>query len=413
MATTRAETLTPQLARFARPALIVGAVALVLAIAGALVSGSATFWQSYLYAFLFWLVLTMGGLGLLILQYVVGGRWGQTIKRILEAMALNLPLMAIAFVPIVIGLFLGSTALYPWNNPEVVAEYEMLQHRVESGYLTPLWFTVRAVVYFAVWLGLAYLLTNGSRAQDSSPNLAIHKRLGRISAVGIVLFVLSYSFAMIDWGMTTEKLWYSTMYPVLFISASALTAIAFSLVVLSFLRNTAPISRIANAGRFHDLGSLAFAFTVLWTYINFSQFLIIYSANISEEAEFYVHRTQGGWGIVGALVTICCFILPFLILLGRRTKRSPERMRMVALFILAAQLLNLFYTLMPAFHPEQFTINWTDIVAWIGLGGLWVGLFLFTLSRRPLVVENDPRQAHCLEHHHGDAFDGEVAHAHA
>ncbi|MBC8161311.1 MAG: hypothetical protein H7Z42_08835, partial [Roseiflexaceae bacterium] len=403
MAVTRAETPIPQIARYARPALIVGAVALLLSIVGAFFA-SDMFWQSYLFAFLFWFALSMGGLGLLMLQYVVQGRWGQTIKRILEAMALNLPLLAIAFVPILVSLFLGSGALYPWNNPETVNEFEMLQFRVETGYLTPLWFTVRAVLYFAVWLGLMVLLTRGSREQDANPSDSIHKRLGRTSALGIVLFMLSYSFATIDWGMTTEVLWYSTMYPVLYVVISALTGIAFSILVLSFIRKLPQISRIATANRFHDLSTLAFAFTVLWTYVNFSQFLIMYSANISEEAEFYVHRTQGGWGILGGVVTICCFILPFLTLLGRRTKRSPQRMRAIAAFIIGAQVLNLFYTLIPAFHTEQFTVNWTDIVAWVGLGGLWIGLFLTTLSRNPLVVENDPRQAHCLERHHGDAF---------
>lgn len=413
MATTRVETSQPQFARFSRPALIVGAVALVAAAVGAFISSAAQFWQSYLFAFALFLVLGMGGLGLLMLQYVTGGRWGQTIKRILEAMALTLFLMAALFVPILVSLFTNPGAIYPWTNPSIVAANEILNFRVESGYLTPLWFIVRAVLFFTIWLGLTSLLTRWSSEQDRAPSEALQRRFGRLSAIGIVLFMLTYSFAMIDWGMTTEKVWYSTMYPVLFVVASAVTGVAFSAFVLSFIYREPLLNKIANANRFHDLGSLMFAFVVFWTYINFSQFLIMYSANIAEEAEFYVQRTQGGWQFLGYMVTACCFVLPFFTLLVRRNKKHPNTMRYVGAFILFAQLLNIFYTLVPTFHPEQFSISWIDIVAVLGIGGLWIGTFLYILGSRPLVAVNDPRQEACLETHHGDGFETDSARAHA
>lgn len=410
MATTRVADTSPQIARFSRPALIVGAVALVAALLGAFVSSSQQFFQSYLYGFLFWFVLSMAGLGLIILQYLTGGRWGQTIKRILEAMALNLFLMLVLFVPIIVSLWTSPGAVYPWSDPNQVAASEILTHR--QSYMNPAMFTLRAILFFAVWLALTYLFTRWSREQDRTANPAIHGRFGRLAGLGVVLFMLTYSFAMIDWGMSTEPVWYSTMYPVLFVVASALTGMAFSAFVLSFIYKEAPINRVANANRFHDLGSLMFAFTVLWTYVNFSQFLIMFSANIAEEAEFYVHRSQGGWQYLGYAVTLSCFVLPFFILLGRRTKRAPERMRIVSAFVLFAQALNIFYTLVPSFHPEQFSISWIDIVALIGVGGLWVGTFLYWLGSRPLVAENDPRQAMTIANHHGDTFEGEAAKAH-
>ena len=413
MATIRAETSQPQFARFSRPALIVGAVALLAAVVGAFVSSAAQFWQSYLFAFVLCFALGMGGLGLLLLQYVTGGRWGQTIKRILEAMASTLFLMALLFIPLLVSLFTNPGAIYPWTNQDVVAGSSILRMRVESGYLTPLWFIVRAVLFFAIWLGLTFLLTRWSREQDRSADPAIQRRFGRIAGLGIVLFMLTYSFAMIDWGMTTEKTWYSTMYPVLFVVVSAVTGVAFSAFVLSFIYREPPLNKIANANRFHDLGSLMFAFVVFWTYINFSQFLIMFSANIAEEAEYYLQRSQGGWQFLGYLVTACCFVLPFFTLLVRRNKKHPNTMRYVAGFLLVAQMLNVFYTIVPTFHPEQFSVSWIDIVALIGIGGLWGGTFLYFLASRPLVAENDPRQESCLEHHHGDSFEGESSHAHA
>lgn len=410
MATTRAANPAPQIARFSRPALIVGAVALVAAILGAFVSSSQQFWQSYLYGFVYWFVLSMGGLGLLILQYLTGGRWGQTIKRILEAMALNLFLMAILFVPILVSLFTNPGAIYPWNDAAKVQESEILQLR--SGYMNAAMFSLRAVIFFGLWLLMTYLFTRWSREQDRTANPAIHGRMVRLAGIGVVLFVLSYSFAMIDWGMSTEPFWYSTMYPVLFISVSALTGVAFSALVLSLIYKEAPINRIATANRFHDLGSLAFTFIVFWTYVTFSQFLIMFSANIAEEAEFYVNRSQGGWQYLAYLVTLFCFVLPFFTLLSRRTKRAPQRMRILGVFLLFAQMLYVFFSIVPAFHPEQFSLSWIDIVALVGVGGLWVGGFLYWLGSRPLVTENDPRQAATLAHAHGDAFEGEAAGAH-
>ncbi|KAB8141035.1 hypothetical protein F8S13_21180 [Chloroflexia bacterium SDU3-3] len=394
-----------QLARFSRLALIVGAVSLLIAIVSGFVVGGAQFFQSYLYGFIYWFAISMGGLGLLILQYLVGGRWGQTIKRILEAMAQNLYLMAALFVPIIISIFALPGAVYPWSDPSVVASNHILQLR--QPYMNPAMFSLRAVIFFAAWIGLTYLFTKWSDEQDRTANPAIHSRFGKLAGGGVVLFMLTYSFAMIDWGMTTELVWYSTMYPVLYVVISALTGIAFSAFVLSFIYKVQPLAKIATANRFHDLGSLGFAFTVLWTYVNFSQFLIIYSANISEEAEFYVVRSQGGWQYLGYIVTFCCFILPFFALLSRRTKRSPERMRWFGAFILVAQMLNVFWQLTPAFHHEHFSVSITDLAMLVGIGGLWVGAFLYWLGRRPLVAENDPRQQDCLVRSHTDAFEKE------
>lgn len=411
MATARAETTTPQIARISRPALIIGAVALVIGIAGAFLSGIGQFFQSYLYAFVFWLVLSMGGLGLLILQYLTGGRWGQTIKRILEAMALTLPLMGILFLPILGSVIAGNSPLYAWNQPAQVAGNHILELR--APYMNATWFTIRAVLYFAIWIGLTYGFVTLSRRQDRTGDPKVAGRLGRLAGLAIVLFVLSYSFAMIEWAMTTEKVWYSTMYPVLFIVSSALTGLAFSSVVLSYIRGFAPLSKIANANRFHDLGSLTFAFTVLWTYVNFSQFLIMFSANIAEEAEFYVHRSANGWQYLAQFIILCCFALPFFTLLSRRTKRSPQRMRVLGIFILFTQLINLFWVIVPGFHPEQLQVSWLDLVSLVAVGGLWLGTFTFWLGSRPLVTENDPRQAASLERHPGDTFEGERTPAHA
>jgi hypothetical protein len=407
MAVNRAETRIPQLAQIQRIALIVGGVALVASVLGALLSGTTQFFQSYLFAYLYWMLPTFGSLGLLMLQYLTGGRWGQTLRRFFEAGAANFALMAVLFLPLLLGL----SELYPWARPEVVAENEIVAHR--TPYLNVPFFLGRTVLYFIVWGGLTYLLRSWSMQQDRTNNPSFTRRLGTLSGPGIVAFVLTLSFAAFDWGMSTEEVWFSTIYGVIFLVSSGLVTFSLSSIMLALLRRTQPLARIASPGRFHDIGSLMFAFTVLWAYVGFSQFLITWSANLVEEVTFYVHRTKGGWEWIAYSLMAFQFALPFLVLLSRRTKRSPQRLPIIAALILVMQTVYIFWNIAPSFHTEQFSISWLDFVSWLAIGGLWLGLYAWWLQRRPLVAPNDPRMPSMLNPRHEDSFEHEMRKSHA
>ncbi|HEU5249851.1 MAG TPA: hypothetical protein VFW15_07675, partial [Thermoanaerobaculia bacterium] len=301
-------TPTHGLERFQRPAFLVGAAAIAICIVGGFFSPTQ-FFRSYLFAFLFWTGVALGCMAVAMLHHVTGGQWGLPIRRPLESATRTLPLMLLLFLPIVFG----ARKIYEWADPAAVAHDPVLRHK--SLYLNLPFFTVRALVYFAAWLAFAYWLNRWSLEQDSTGERPIARRLQLLSSAGLVAYGLTVTFASIDWAMSLEPHWFSTMYGVLFIAGHSLTGLAFIVLVLVAIAGTPPLAGFVAQRHFHDLGKLMLAFVMFWAYVSFSQYLIIWSGNLPEEIPWYLRRLQGGWGWVGAALVLFHFVLPFLLLL--------------------------------------------------------------------------------------------------
>ena len=369
--------------RVQRGALIAGVGGLALCALGAFLSLDQ-FFQSYLWAYLFWVGLALGCFGVTMLQHVTGGRWGVAIRRLIETGAMMLPLMALLFVPLIFGM----RSLYIWARPEVVAADEILQFK--QPYLNVPFFLLRAALYFAIWIGMAWLLNRWSAEQDRTANPALPRRFRLLSAPGLLVYVLTMSFAAFDWSMSLEPYWYSTIYGAMFIVGQVLTTFAFVITLMALLSARPPLAAIATPDLFNDLGNLLLAFIMLWAYMSFSQFLIIWSGNLPEEVVWYLRRSAGGWVWVAVVLFIFHFAFPFLLLLSRNTKRRPRLLARLAIFVFVIHLLNVFWLVTPAFH-DGLQIHWLDLAAPIGIGGIWIAAYLWLLQRAPLVARHDHR----------------------
>jgi hypothetical protein len=377
------------LSRWQRPLWLGALVALVVAGLGAYLD-LTQFWRSYLLAYLYWLALSLGCLGMVMLHHVAGGRWSAHIRRLMEAGAMTLPLMAVLFVPLLVGL----RTLYPWSNPEVVAESELVANK--ALYLNVPFFVGRAVFYFAGWLGLAILLNRWSMAQDRTGEARWGTRLCRLSAVGLVFYVLTATFAAYDWMMSLEPEWFSSIYGLLVIAGQGAAALSLAIIGLRWLaKETAGGEEWTQS--FNDLGNLLLAFVMIWAYFSFSQFLIIWSANIPEEAIWYVHRSQGGWLVVGMVLIAVHFAIPFFLLLSRRVKRRANMLTVLAVLILAARWVDMVWLIVPAFYPDGVHVHWLDLVLLAAIGLGWLALFIGQLSAKASLPRYDPHLAPVIE----------------
>ncbi len=378
---------SPALERLQKTGLAVGGLFLVALGAGfALDRGQ--FFRSYLLGWLFWVGMGVGCLGLAMLNHLTGGLWGLVPRRLHEAAARTLPAMGLLFVPVL----LGATSLYVWARPEAAAD-EVLQRK--AAYLNLPFFVVRAVLYVAVWSLLAWRVSSWSRRQDDAPDPARAARLRGLSAVGLVVLSLTTTFAAIDWGMSLAPHWFSTIYGVLFIVGWTLSALSFTIVLMSRLAGEEPFTRALRPATVHDLGKLLLTFTMLWGYVNFSQFLIIWSGNVSEETPFYLRRLQGGWQAVAILLLVFHFALPFALLLSRPLKRSARALGAVAALMLLMQLVDLFWLIGPDLvgHGHEgapLRVHWMDVAAALGVGGLWLFLFARQARTAPVLPTGEP-----------------------
>ena len=370
--------------------LAVGLIAAVLCAGGALIF-PPVFFRAYLSAYIFWIGIPVGALALLMLHHLVGGRWGFMIQRVLEAAIQTLPLMALLFIPLLFGL----ADLYPWAQTEVVAADPLLQQK--AAYLNIPFFIARAVAYFAVWIVLGRLLVTWSLQQDRSADDTLTLRLQRLSGPGLVLYGLTVSFAVIDWIMSLEPKWYSTIFGMIFMVSFGLAAMALAILATRFLESEKPLAQVVSPDRWHDLGNLLLALVMFWAYLNFSQFLLIWSENLAEEIPWYLHRIGGGWEWVAVALILFQFALPFILLLSRNTKRDSRTLAAVAAAILFMHWLDILWMVVPSFYPARFHFHWLDIAAPVAIGGLWLAAFIGYLKARSLLPLHDPRFTELLE----------------
>ncbi|MGH2544587.1 MAG: hypothetical protein ACRDIB_17480 [Ardenticatenaceae bacterium] len=365
-----------------RRSLIVGTVGVVLLIVGALFSLEQVF-RSYLLGYMFWVGIALGSLAIAALHQLTGGRWGMVMRRLLEAGALTLPVMALLFVPLAFGL----PAIYEWARPEAVAGDELLQHK--QVWLNIPFFLIRTAIYFAVWIVVAYFLTNWSLELDDLDDPQKARRLRVFSAVGLLLMVLTVTFASYDWLMSLEPHWFSSIFGAVVGVGFVIAAFTLTIITVVLLADRRPLSEVLSPLIFNDFGSLLLTFIMIWAYLMLSQFLIIWAANLPEEVTWYLHRSEGGWQWIGWALALFHFALPFVFLLSATIRQNPRTLAGLAAFVLFMHFVELFWLIKPTFAPEGLRIHWLDIVALVGLGGVWVALFIWQLKQRPLVPAPD------------------------
>jgi hypothetical protein len=362
--TTQTESWRPALDRFQRLTLIIGVAAMVLCGVGAFL-GAAQFFQSLMFAFFFWMTLTIGASIVLMIQHLTGGVWGLLLRRMLEAAIMTLPLLGLVFLVLAVGAWLNL--IYPWTRPEVIAESEIIQEKTAVYLTLPFW-TVRGVLYFAAWILIGTLLNRWSAQQDQNGDPKIAERMRTLSGPGIPIFVLLWTLAATDWGMSLEPEWFSSMYPVTFIIEGLMVTMAWGVLALSVMRSRKLLPFTVPVNRLHDLGIFMFAFVVVWTYINFSQYLIIWSGNLAEETPWYYHRLNGGWQVLGVGLMLGHFFLPFFALLSRHPKRNFTTMTAIACFLIFIQAVFVFWSVTPSFYPDGFHLSLLDPLALVGCG---------------------------------------------
>jgi hypothetical protein len=380
--------------RLERGAVIAGVAGLLLTLVGGVVNPDQ-FFRSYLLAFLFWGGIPVGCLSIIMIHHLSGGMWGLVIRRILEAGTRTLPLVAGLFLPLLLGL----PRLYEWARPEVMAADPLL--REKELYLNVPFFIVRAAFYFGVWCALAFFLNKWSLELDDRYRIKVARQLRGLSGGGLVLLGLTITFSSVDWGMSLNPHWFSTIYGILFMVGQVLSAMALVVVLLARMADVPPFRGVLHAMQIHDLGKLLLAFVMLWAYVNLSQFLIIWSANLPEETPFYISRLQGGWQFLALLLVLFHFALPFVMLLSRDLKRNARLLGSLAAGIFVVRLLDLYWLIAPDLaHGPGLHVHWLDLAAPVGVGGLWLWAFARQLRQRPLLPVGEPEIRERLEAAH-------------
>ena len=377
-----AEAFAPpkDLSRIQRTALIVGAIG-VLASGFGLAGHQGQFYKSYLVSYLFWLSISLGSLGLLSIQHMTQGAWGLVPRRINEASAGVLGLMAVLFVPI----WMGFDKLFKWVDPK----YHDPFVEAKLWYLNKPFYAQRIILYFVLWIGLAWLLTRLSSKQDRQPSQKLIFRMRQVAAPGLIILAALATFSSVDFLMSLDPHYYSSLYGIYFIGTQLVAGLTFLILMGTWLSRRAPFDQIYTPKIFHAQGKLLMAFTMLWAYFGVSQFLITWSGNLPEEILWYQHRQTEGWQYVALALVFAHFAIPFLLLLSRPRKEAANRLARVALLLLAAHWLDYFWQAAPNFH-HHLHFHWLDLTTLAAVGGLWVWCFVALLKRRPLLPVKDP-----------------------
>lgn len=342
------------------------------------------FLPAYLVALLFWTGISVGSLGFVMLHHLVGGTWGLLVRRLQEAAAGVLPVLALLVLPLLAGL----ESLYSWSRPEEVARDALVRHR--AGYLNAPSFIARSGIYFLIWIVLAMALRRDSFALDRSPDPGAARRLRLVSGPGLVAWGLAVSFMAIDWVMSLEAHWFSTVYGMIFMVGAGLSGICLGVLGVTLLADREPLAGVLTPQRLNDLGNLVFTFVLLWAYTSFAQYLIIWSGNLPEEIGWYLHRSTPGGQAVAATLAAVHFAIPFFVLVSKRVKRSRKAMAVVAAGLLGARILDLCWQVVPSVETSGLHLAWMLPAALAGVGGLWGVTGVALLRRAPLLPRYAP-----------------------
>jgi hypothetical protein len=356
------------------------------------------FFRAYLMAFMAWLGVTLGSMAILMLRHLTKGAWGMVIRRILGAAMRCSPLMALLFVPLLFGL----PRLYPWARPlDLITDAHLREHlqEITKTYLSVNGFIIRAVIYFAIWNLLSFLLTKWSAEQDHPPMRDHSNRFKALSGPGLILYGLTITFAAIDWVMSIDPGWISTIFGLSFLIGQVLSALCFAVVVERILFRYKPMSELLKPEQVHDHGKFMLAFIMVWAYFSFAQWLIIWAGNLPEEITWYMRRLNGGWGYIGLVLVLFHFAVPFVMLISRSFKRDITRLVWLAAWLLLMRYVDLFWIIEPNFSVT-FNLTWLDLAVPVAMGGLWLAYFFRNLNSMPLVPAYDVFAVEVLEPEH-------------
>ena len=374
---------------------VFGVIALILAFLQPL-----QFFRAYLLGFMCWLGVALGSMAILMIRHLTGGGWGMVIRRILGAAMRTVPLLALLFIPVILGM----RKVYIWAQPlDQIADRHLREHleNITKTYLTTNGFILRAVFYFAIWNLLSFLLSKWSKETDR-PGAPDHTdRFKAVAGPGLILYGFTISFAAIDWVMSLDPSWISTIFGLVILIGQVLSAMCFAVVVERILYDYKPMSEMLNPDFVHDHGKWMLAFTMVWAYFNYSQWLIIWAGNLPSEITYYMRRLNGGWGYLGLFIVIFHFVIPFGTLLSRPFKRNIRKLVWLAAWLMLMRYLDLFWIIEPNFS-KTFTVTVADIVVPVAIGGFWLAYFFRNLGALPLLPAYDPDAVEVLQptHHH-------------
>jgi len=391
--------------RWRMPALGIGGIALLAWAVGTYLNPEQGL-RSWLLGFVFWGGIAIGSLGLNMLQYVAGGAWGVVIRRGLEAAGRTIPLLILFFIPIAYGVLTGR--IYEWTHLPAT-DPVMIQRGL---FMVPWVWVARGFAFLIIFLVMAWSLGRWSDLQDATNTVEesrlVMERASRFSGPALVFFCIIVTFASVDWVMSLEPHWFSTIWGLLYVAGWALSSLCFMVVIMAMVIDTAPMDTVLGRRHFHDLGKLMLALVMVWAYFNYSQYLIIWSGNIPEETVWFISRTSGVWGWVGAILLFFHFAFPFLVLLQQDFKRRAKWLAGVAIFVLFMRFVDFFWHIGPSpwVTPGEpaagaFHLDWLDLAAPIAIGGLWLWWFFGQLASRPIVPARDPYFEGAVEHGHG------------
>ena len=377
--------------------LVIGVIFSIAAVVGAFFQPDV-FIRGYLLSFMAWLGVSLGSMAILMLRHLTGGGWGMVIRRIMGAAMRCIWLMAILFLPI--GFMMPR--LYIWARPlDTIADQHLREHLqdITRTYLTVHGFWIRAVIYFAIWLFLIFFLSKWSAEQNQPPVRDNSAKFKVLAGPGLILYGFTITFAAIDWVMSLDPSWISTIYGLLFLAGQCLSAICFAVVVERILVRYKPMSELLRPDFVHDHGKLMLTFVMIWAYFSFSQWLIIWAGNLPEEITWYLKRIHGGWGTIGLFLAIFHFAVPFVFLLSRPFKRDVTRLVWLAVWLMLMRWLDLLWNIEGNFSTT-LTITWADVIVPIAMGGLWLALFFRNLASMPLLPAYDLYAREVLEPAH-------------
>jgi hypothetical protein len=385
--TSHLDLTAPEVVRkISQRSLVVGVVFAVISVVLA-VKQPDEFYRAYLLGFMCWLGVALGSMAILMIRHLTGGGWGTVIRRILGAAMRTLPLLFALFIPI----FFGTHRLYIWAQPlDNIQDEHLREHlkQITQSYLTVKGFIVRAVFYFLVWNVLSFLLSYWSKQTDKPGAPDNSGRFKAVSGPGLILYGFTISFAAIDWVMSLDPSWISTIFGLIILIGEVLSAMCFAVVVERILFNYKPMSEMLKPDFVHDHGKWILAFTMVWAYFNFSQWLIIWAGNLPSEITFYLRRINGGWGSIGLFLALFGFVVPFAMLLSRPFKRDIRRLVWLAVWMLVIRYLDLFWIIEPNFS-KTIALTLADVVVPIAIGGIWLWYFFRNLGSLPLLPAYD------------------------
>ncbi|SRR6266496_214605 len=382
----------------------IGQRSLIIGVVFAAISAAVAYWkydefmQAYLLGVMMWLGVSLGSMAILMLRHLTKGAWGMVIRRILGAAMRTISLVTVLFIPIWLEVWLGHHNLYVWLNPAEIAKNTHLQW-VTQKYLNSPGFIARSALYFLIWNVISFFLTRWSREQDSPHSRDNTGRFKALSGPGILLYAFTISFAAIDWVMSLDPSWISTIYGLLILIGQLLSALCFAIVMERILFRYKPMSELLKPEQVHDHGKFMLAFLMVWAYFSFSQWLIIWAGNLPEEITWYMKRLHGGWGGVGLVLVVFHFVVPFVLLLSRPLKRDITRLVWLAVWVLLMRWVDLFWIIEPNF-ADTFRVTIAELVVPIAMGGFWLWYFCRNLAAMPLVPAYDPFAKEVLEPAH-------------